>query len=246
VTAGDVEIPKIETADNVIEAAANGTTDGLKLALNVGAMLIAFIALIAVLDSILGYFDGVIDGRLLAAVLPDSWAQTLGVGETTEFVKESGKVLTEHSGIFPGSMRTLFGTLLAPLAFIMGVPWADAGAVGNLLGIKLTINEFVAYGTLSQHIAAADIGARSQIIATYALCGFANFSSIAIQLGGIGGIAPARRHDLSRLGLRAMIGGTIAAFMTATVAGMNEPLRPVASASTRISPVAPISCSSRR
>ena len=220
VTAGDVEIPEIETADNVIEAAANGTTDGLKLALNVGAMLIAFIALIAVLDSILGYFDGIVDGQVLAAILPESWAQSLGVGQTTEFVKDSGKVVVEHSGIFPGSMRTLFGTLLAPLAFIMGVPWADAGAVGNLLGIKLTINEFVAYGTLSQHIAAADIGARSQIIATYALCGFANFSSIGIQIGGIGALAPERRAELARVGLRAMCGGALASFMTATIAGI--------------------------
>ncbi|MEE8526128.1 MAG: nucleoside transporter C-terminal domain-containing protein, partial [Thermoanaerobaculia bacterium] len=220
VTAGDVEIPKIETADNVIEAAANGTTDGLKLALNVGAMLIAFIALIAVLDTLLGFCDGIIDGRLLASILPDNWAQTLGVGETTEFVKASGKVIEEHSGIFPGSMRTLFGTLLAPLAFIMGVPWADAGAVGNLLGIKLTINEFVAYGRLSQHIDVADIGPRSQIIATYALCGFANFSSIGIQIGGIGSLAPERRAELAKVGLRAMCAGALASFMTATIAGI--------------------------
>ncbi len=219
-TAGDVEIPKIETADNVIEAAANGTTDGLKLALNVGAMLVAFIALVAVLDTILGYFDGIVDGWMLAAILPESWAQSLGVGQTSEFVKESGKVLVEHKGIFPGSMRTLFGTLLAPLAFVMGVPWADAAAVGNLLGIKLTINEFVAYGTLSQNISAGDISPRSEIIATYALCGFANFSSIGIQIGGIGSLAPERRSELAKVGLRAMCGGALASFMTATIAGI--------------------------
>ncbi|MEM7356793.1 MAG: nucleoside transporter C-terminal domain-containing protein, partial [Acidobacteriota bacterium] len=172
VTAGDVEIPKVQTADNVVEAAANGTTDGLKLALNVGAMLLAFIALIAVLDTVLGYFDSLIDGRLLG-------------GAAFEY-ERAGKTITEYSGYFPGSMKTLFGTLLAPLAFVMGVPWVDAGAVGNLLGIKMTVNEFVSYGVLSQHIAAGDLQPRSIIIATYALCGFANFSSIGIQIGGLG------------------------------------------------------------
>ena len=206
VTAGDVEIPEIKTADNVVEAAANGTTDGLKLALNVGAMLIAFIALIAVLDMILGFFDGLIDGRLLG-------------GATFEW-QRSGKTITEFSGIFPGSMRTLFGTLLAPLAFVMGVPWADAQAVGNLLGVKLSVNEFVSYGLLSQHIAAGDLEPRSVIIATYALCGFANFSSIGIQIGGLGSLEPSLRPTLSKIGLRAMFGGALASFMTATVAGI--------------------------
>ena len=207
VTAGDVEIPKIETADNIVGAAANGTTDGLKLALNVGAMLIAFIALIAVIDSVLGFFDGLIDGRLLG-------------GAAIEWTRDSGSVVREYAGVFPGSMKTLFGTLLAPLAFVMGVPWADAGAVGNLLGVKLTINEFVSYGLLSQHIAAADLQERSLVIATYALCGFANFSSIGIQIGGIGALAPERRAELAKVGVRAMLGGALASFMTATIAGI--------------------------
>ena len=206
VTAGDVEIPKVQTADNVVEAAANGTTDGLKLALNVGAMLLAFIALIAVLDTVLGYFDGLIDGRFL--------------GGTAVEYERAGKTITEYSGYFPGSMKTLFGTLLAPLAFVMGVPWVDAAAVGNLLGIKLTVNEFVSYGVLSQHIAAADLQPRSVIIATYALCGFANFSSIGIQIGGLGTLAPELRPILSKIGVRAMFGGALASFMTATVAGV--------------------------
>ena len=206
VTAGDVEIPEVKTADNVIEAAANGTTDGLKLALNVGAMLIAFIALIAVLDSVLGFFDGIIDGKLLG-------------GAAFEY-QRSGRTVTEFAGYFPGSMATLFGTLLAPLAFVMGVPWADAGAVGNLLGVKMTVNEFVSYGLLSQHITAADLQPRSIIIATYALCGFANFSSIGIQIGGLSSLAPELRPTLSKIGLRAMFGGALASFMTATVAGI--------------------------
>jgi CNT family concentrative nucleoside transporter len=206
VTAGDVEIPEVQTADNVIEAAANGTTDGLKLALNVGAMLIAFIALIAVLDTVLGFFDGIIDGRLL--------------GGTAFEYQRSGNTVTEYAGYFPGSMATLFGTLLAPLAFVMGVPWADAGAVGNLLGVKRTVNEFVSYGLLSQHIAAADLQPRSVIIATYALCGFANFSSIGIQIGGLSALAPERKRDLAQLGMRAMAGGALASWMTATVAGI--------------------------
>ncbi|MCP3958783.1 MAG: NupC/NupG family nucleoside CNT transporter, partial [bacterium] len=207
VTAGDVEIPEIKSADNVVEAAANGTTDGLKLALNVGAMLIAFIALIAVLDTILGFADGIIDGRLLA-------------GQEFKYQNLMGTEVSEYRGVFPGSMRTLFGTLMAPLAFIMGVPWSEAGAVGNLLGVKMTVNEFVSYGLLSQHISAGDLSPRSIIIATYALCGFANFSSIGIQIGGLSSLEPSLRPTLSKIGLRAMFGGALASFMTATVAGI--------------------------
>ncbi len=198
-TAGDVEMPKIDTADNVVEAAANGTTDGLKLALNVGAMLIAFIALIAFLDMVLGFGDRIIDGGWLSRQqIPGS---------------------TEYDGYFPGSMKTLFGTLLAPLAFVMGVPWVDSAAVGNLLGIKLTVNEFVSYGVLSEYIKEGSLQPRSVIIATYALCGFANFSSIGIQIGGLGALVPSLRSKLSKIGVRAMLGGAMASFMTATIAG---------------------------
>ena len=199
VTAGDVDIPEVQTSDNVVEAAANGTTDGLKLALNVGAMLIAFISLIAFLDVMLGYFDGLIDGGLLAG---------------TQMANG------EFGGIFPGSTETFFGTLLAPLAFVMGVPWVDAGAIGNLLGTKLALNEFVAYGFLAEHIQANNLQPRSLIIATYALCGFANFSSIGIQIGGIGALEPSLRPTLARTAIRALLGGALASFTTATVAGM--------------------------
>ena len=208
VTAGDVDMPEIDSGDNVIEAAANGITDGLKLAVNVGAMLIGFIALIAVLDVTLNWFDSLIDGSLLKG----AWV-AYGSGGMSP-------VTGEYSGIFPGSLQTLFGTLLKPLAFLMGVPWADSARVGNLLGIKISLNELVAYGVLGSYIQEGVISNRAMIISTYALCGFANFSSIGIQIGGISAVAPRRRADLAKLGLKAMFGGAIASWLTATVAGI--------------------------
>ncbi|HEY8470207.1 MAG TPA: nucleoside transporter C-terminal domain-containing protein, partial [Longimicrobiales bacterium] len=197
VTRGKLRVA-VESPDaNVIDAAARGAAEGLTLALNVGAMLLAFIALIATINSLLGWIG---DAVGLTAWLRDAGA----IGE--------GQRLT---------LEVLLGWLLAPVAWLMGVPWKDAVEVGALLGIKTVANEFLAYQQLSVMLGSGtDLSARSVIIATYALCGFANFSSIAIQIGGIGGIAPARRSDLARIGLRAMIGGTIAAFMTATVAGI--------------------------
>jgi len=169
---------------NVIDAAARGASEGLFLALNVGAMLLAFVALIYLFNGLLGWAGG----------------------------------LAGFQGL---TLEKILGWLLAPLAWLMGVSWHDAPAVASLMGIKTVLNEFFAYIQLAGILNGPQtLQPRSIVIATYALCGFANFSSIAIQLGGIGGIAPTRRHDLSRLGLRAMIGGTIAAFMTATVAGM--------------------------
>jgi CNT family concentrative nucleoside transporter len=183
-TAASLEI-NVERPDvNVIDAAARGASEGLYLALNVGAMLLAFIALIYLFNGLLGWAGGLV-------------------------------------GLDGITLEGMLGWVLAPLAWLMGVPWTDAPAVASLMGVKTVLNEFFAYfqlaGTLSTD---GGLQPRSIIIATYALSGFANFSSIAIQLGGIGGIAPSRRHDLSRLGLRAMVGGSIAAFMTATVAGM--------------------------
>jgi CNT family concentrative nucleoside transporter len=208
VTAGDVNMPAIDSGDNVIEAAANGITDGLKLAVNVGAMLIGFIALIAVLDVTLNWFDSLIDGSLLQG----TWV-AYGSGGMSP-------VTGEYSGFFPGSLQTLFGTLLRPLAFLMGVPWADAARVGNLLGIKISLNELVAYGVLGSYVQEGVISNRAMIISTYALCGFANFSSIGIQLGGIAAVAPRRRADLAKVGLKAMFGGAIASWLTASVAGI--------------------------
>jgi CNT family concentrative nucleoside transporter len=198
-TAGFVKLPPVDCGGNLIDAAARGTTDGLKLAANVGAMLVSFIALVAFADWVLGGLDAWIDGRLLGgAPLPSG----------------------ESAGWFPGSLSTLFGTLLAPVAYLMGVPWHDAPLVGNLLGIKISVNEFVGYSRLAEAIHAGQIGDRAQVIATYALCGFANFSSIGIQIGGITALAPERRGDAARLGLKAMVAGTIVTCMTACIAGL--------------------------
>ena len=207
-TAGDVKLPDIPMGDNTIEAASNGIIDGLKLAVNVVAMLIGFIALIAVADVVLGFFDKMIDGRLLGGELYEY--ATVGLSPIT----------SEYAGIFPGSLQTLFGTVLRPLAWVMGVPWQDAAAVGNLLGVKLSLNEFVAYGTLGTYIETGAISERAQIISTYALCGFANFSSIGIQIGGIAALAPERKKDLAKVGLKAMFGGALASWLTATIAGL--------------------------
>ena len=207
-TAGDVKLPDIDVGSNAIEAATGGISDGLKLALNIGAMLIGFIALIAVMDVILRFFDGVIDGRLL------------GGDYVTYAASGMSPVTGEFQGYFPGSLQTLFGTVLRPLAWLMGVPWADAARVGNLLGVKLSLNEFVAYATLGGYMQEGIISERATTIATFALCGFANFSSIGIQIGGISALAPGRRADLAKVGLKAMFGGALASWMTATIAGI--------------------------
>lgn len=207
-TAGDLELPDIQVGSNAIEAASNGITDGLKLAVNVGAMLIGFIALIAVIDVLLNWLDSIIDGSLLNGLYVAYDSSGLS------------PVKGEFAGYFPGSLRTFFGTILSPLAYLMGVPWNDAAQVGNLLGIKLSLNEFVAFGTLGDYIDKGLISERAIIISTYALCGFANFSSIGIQIGGISAIAPSRKSDLAKLGLKAMFGGAIASWLTATIAGI--------------------------
>lgn len=191
-TRGTVKMEVEKTSSNIIDAAAAGAGDGLKLALNIGAMLLAFIALIAMINA------------------PLTW-----LGEVTGLAQFLGK---------PTSLATLFGYLLAPIAWVIGTPWTDATTVGSLIGQKVVINEFVAYMDLSEiikgNVAGVTLSEEGRLIATYALCGFANFSSIAIQIGGIGGLAPERRHDLARFGLRAVLGGTIATLMTATIAGV--------------------------
>lgn len=194
-TRGSLRV-EIENPDaNVIDAAARGAGEGLHLALNVGAMLLAFIALIAVLNSIIGWGSNALN--LTALLQSGGW---LAAGENL-------------------SLQAILGWLLAPLAWLMGVPWKDAPEIGTLLGIKTAVNEFVAYLQLSSMITEDNLSPRSIIIATYALCGFANLSSIAIQIGGIGGLAPSRRGDLAKIGFRAMIAGTLASFMTANIAG---------------------------
>jgi len=181
----EVVVEVSEIGESLIEAAAIGATQGMKLAINVMAMLIAFLALIAMLDGILGWA-----GSLLG------WEWSLSA-----------------------SLSYLF----APLALVMGIEPADCFKVGELLGLRMVTNELVSYEMMSEWMredSGVTLSPRSQVILTYALCGFANFSSIGVQIGGIGGMAPSRRNDLSQLGLRAMLGGTLACFMTACVAGI--------------------------
>ncbi len=204
----DVKMPEIQKTDNVIEAASNGITDGLKLAVNVAAMLLGFIALVALLDVILNFFDSIIDGQLLGGAMVPVAANPYS------------PVTEQHLGIFPGSLSVLFGHVFKYLAFVMGTPWQDSEAVGNLLGLKLSVNELVAYTTLGTYKAANEISMRAEIISTYALCGFANFASIGIQLGGISAIAPERKKDLAKVGFKAMLGGAIASWITASIAGL--------------------------
>ncbi len=180
---------------NLVDALATGASDGLKLALNIGAMLLAFIAIIYATNWILLDFVGAVTGL-------------------NEFVIES------TGGAFNGfSLQYILGQVFRVFAFFIGVPWEETILVGSLLGQKMVINEFVAYLDLSSMKAAGALSEKSLRIATYALCGFANFSSIAIQIGGIGGMAPTRQGDLSKLGLRAMLAASLATMMTATIAG---------------------------
>ena len=173
VTAGQVTVKFEKTTVNVFDAVCTGAGDGMKLALNVLAMLLAFVSLIAVVN----------------------W----GVQKITGGLR----------------IEDILGWLLAPVAWLMGVPWQDCRQIGGLLGMRMVLNEFIAY----QRLAGMDVSPRAYVIATYAFCGFANFGSIAIQIGGLATIAPSRRADLARLGLRAMLAGTIASFLTANIAG---------------------------
>ena len=177
----DIETEK--TASNVVEAAANGASDGLSLALNVGAMLLAFVALMAFLNAVLG-----------------------GIGGFFGFPELS--------------FQWILGKIFTPLAFVMGVPVTDLGTAGSLIGEKIILNEFVAYSSLSGYIGSGVLQEKTIMILTYALCGFANISSIAIQIGGIGGMAPDRKTTIAKLGFKALIGGALATCLTATIAGL--------------------------
>ena len=179
-TMGTVRLQVEKTDVNVIDAVGRGTGEGLHLALNVGAMLISFLALIALVNAGLGLAGNAVGVDL--------------------------------------SLQRIFGVVLAPVAWSLGVPWSDAPTIGNLLGTRMVLNEFVAFSQLGPLKESLD--PRSFTIATFALCGFANFSSIGIQIGGIGALAPERRHDLARLGVRAMLAGTFANFVSAAIAGM--------------------------
>lgn len=193
VTKGTVKIDVEKNASNVIEAAANGAADGWKLAINVGAMLLAFIALIALINYLLNGFGDLIN-----------------VNEY--FTANFGQ---------PLSFQLLIGLVLQFVAFGIGVPWADALNFGSLLGIKIVLNEFVAYTEMGTMVEVGKIlNEKTILMLTYALCGFANFSSIAIQIGGIGPLAPDRKSDIAALGIKAVLGGVLATLMTATLAGL--------------------------
>src|SRR5690242_11343308 len=182
-TAGRVEMPEMEKESNFLGAISRGTVDGLHLALNVGAMLISFIALLYLVNGIMGGIHN-------------------------------------HIAWFPGSMQQVFGWIFAPVAWIIGIPWHDCKAMGDLLGTRMVINEVVAFQKLGTLIDAAKFDPRSARIATFALCGFANFSSIGIQIGGIGALAPEQRGQLAKFGIRAMLAGTMANLMSASIVGM--------------------------
>ncbi|WP_026675167.1 NupC/NupG family nucleoside CNT transporter [Alkalihalobacterium bogoriense] len=180
-TSDEIKIVKDTETTNVIDAAARGASDGLKLALNVGAMLLAFIALIALLNGMLGAVGGL-----------------FGFGDIT--------------------IQGILGYIFAPLAFAIGVPWSEAVTAGSFIGQKLVLNEFVAYAAFTLQM--AELSEKTIVVVSFALCGFANFSSMAILLGGLGGLAPERRKDIARLGLRAVAAGMLASLLSASIAGM--------------------------
>lgn len=196
-TRGKVSVEVKRNQANLIDAAAHGATEGMRIGLNVVAMLIAFIALIYLSDAILGFFGSLLFG----------WGLRL----------DSIGLDLSHL-----ALKDIFGCIFAPVAYVLGVPWVDCPTVGRLMGEKIVINEFVAYSDLSTMLKdpAHTLSAQAETIATFALCGFANLSSIAIQIGGIGEIAPNRREDLARLGVKALICGTLASYLSACLAGL--------------------------
>jgi CNT family concentrative nucleoside transporter len=180
-TAGHVQMPATEKESNVLGAIARGTVDGLHLALNVGAMLIVFLALLALVNAMMG------------------WVHL-------------------YIGWFPYNLQEVLGWMFSPVAWLIGIPWHDARAIGNLLGTRMVLNEFVAFAQLGTIKGSLD--PRSFTIATFALCGFANFSSIGIQIGGIGALAPEQRSQLAKFGIRAMLAGTMANLISASIVGI--------------------------
>ncbi len=197
----DLTVPKERAGSNFFDALAAGTSEGLGLALNIGAMLIAFVAFAAFVNWILGGIGGGIPVGGGASL--NEW------------------IATASSGVFSSlSLQSIFGTIMVPVAWLMGVEPNQLFAAGNLMGTKLALNEFVAYDQLTKMNAAGLLTGHTVFLCTFALCGFANLSSVGIQLGGIGGLAPNKRAVLASLGLRALIGGTLASILTATIAGV--------------------------
>ncbi len=197
-TKGEVKLEILKTNVNLIDAASHGASDGLRIGLNVVAMLIAFIALISLIDASLGFISG---------ELAFHGIHLHKIGFASDIIK----------------LKDIFALIFSPIAFILGVPHPDINTVGRLMGEKLAINEFVAFSDLSKiisHNTTEVLSKRAELIASFALCGFANFSSVAIQVGGIGEIAPSRRQDIARLGLKALLCGTMASYLSAAIAGL--------------------------
>jgi CNT family concentrative nucleoside transporter len=209
-TAGSVTVHVEKDSKNIIDAAAAGASDGMRLAINIAAMLLAFVALIAMINHLIGWVgDWHAPGYQSLNMLLNDGA--MGEAQTVKL-----------------NLGLILGYVLAPIAWVIGIDWNDAVIAGGLIGQKIVLNEFIAYLQLSQisvGTGPGEISENSRLILTYALCGFANFASIAIQIGGIGGLAPERRGDLARFGLRAVLGGSIATLMTATIAGVLIHLR---------------------
>jgi CNT family concentrative nucleoside transporter len=231
-TAGDTKIDIKSTDANVIDAAARGAGEGLMLALNVGAMLLAFVALVALINYVIAlpsYFQHHLAlTNLWDQISADDkikWSAcqpaTLAWDQSLACVQQITTATQKTIYTFPTfSLELILSYLFAPIAMVIGIPPSESLAVGQLLGTKIVLNEMIAYQQMLGMIKANLLTERSILITSYALCGFANFSSIAIQIGGIGGLAPERRSDLAKLGLKAMLGGTLAALMTGTIAGI--------------------------
>lgn len=191
----EIKIPRQEAGSNFLDAISNGTTDGVRLAVNVGAMLLAFMAFIYLSNTFLFWLGDIIN--------------------VNDMISQNS------NGTFSGlSMQYLLGFIFAPIAWLIGIPSSDIVMIGQMLGEKTILNEFVAYFSLKEYIAAGALSEKSILIATYALCGFANFASIGIQIGGIGGLAPGQRKTLTEFGFKALIGGTVATLLTGAIAGM--------------------------
>ncbi|MFO0684852.1 MAG: nucleoside transporter C-terminal domain-containing protein [Sandaracinus sp.] len=232
-TSGTLEMTDERPHANVVDAAAAGASEGLMLALNVGAMLLAFIALVALVNAVIGlpslWHDRSVWADALAALragghTPSEACAASDLDGTTlvTCIHEANATLGAHYAAWePFTMERILGVLGWPFPFVMGVPIEDCGTVSEILGQRLVLNEFVGYISLADNLASDHpMSQRAAVICSYALCGFANFSSIAIQLGGIGAMAPERRKDLARLGMRAMLGGLLSTYMTACVAGL--------------------------
>jgi CNT family concentrative nucleoside transporter len=236
-TAGDVTIDVQPEEVNIIDAAASGAGKGITLALNIGGMLIAFIAIIYLIDGILAAVGnafvgprnlailvGVIAGVTAAYVFgwsPPARRRNIALGTAGAAIVAALATYAVRGGApIELGLSNILALAFAPLAYLMGVPWTEAATVGQLFGIKLVLNEFVAYTELSGLLAQGALSPKAELIASYALCGFANFSSIGIQIGGIGGLAPSRRSDLAKLGLRAVLAGMLSSFTVATLAGI--------------------------